>query len=396
MNGQKESLTDHVIRLELEDKEIILLGTAHVSRESADEVRRLIGEENPDTVAVELCQSRYQSLKDTSRWKNTDIVQVIREKKAGILLTNLILSSYQRRLAQQFGIEPGEEMRLGVQLAEESGRNLVLADRDIQVTLSRVWGNMGAKGKMKLLFTLIMSIFSDEEISEEELEALKEGDALSAALNEMAESFPELKTSLIDERDQYLAEKIRTAPGNRVLAILGAGHLPGVSRELYRENDLNRLSALPAKKKSRKFLGWLIPLLVFLMVAITFQADAVSGLDQVMAWVLWNGSLAALGVVLALGHPLSILTAFVAAPISSLNPLLAAGWFAGLTEAMVRKPKVDDFERLSGDLVTLRGFWKNRVTRILLVVAFANIGSTTGTLIGGAEVIRVFVRTVLG
>ncbi len=392
----EQSPGEHIVRLEMDGRQIILLGTAHVSRESAKEVARLIDEEDPDTVAVELCQARYESLKAANRWKDMDIVKVIRQKKAGLLLTNLVLSSYQRRLAEQFGIEPGEEMKVGVRVAEEQGKTLVLADRNIQVTLSRVWRGMGLWGKLKLLFSLIFSVFADEEISEAELEALKGGDALTAALNEMSRSFPELKTTLIDERDQYLAEKIRTAPGDKVLAILGAGHLPGIRKELGRTHDLKALDRLPAKKMSTRWVGWVIPLIILGLIVTTFRADAPAGMDQVIAWILWNGSLSALGAALAWAHPLSILTAFLVAPISSLNPLLAAGWFAGLAEAMIRKPKVADFEALGTDLTTFKGFWKNRVTRILLVVVFANLGSTAGTLIGGAEVIRVFISTVLG
>ena len=396
MNEEVNSYEENIVRIELDDKEIILLGTAHVSKESAAQVIQIVEAEDPDTIAVELCQSRYNSLQQENRWKDTNIIKVIREKKAGLLLANLVLSSYQRRIAEQFGIEPGEEMKVGVKVAEEKDKTLLLADRNIQTTLSRVWNMMNISGKIKVMLSLVMSIFSDEEIAEEELEALRKGDALAAALNEMAESFPQLKRTLIDERDQYIANKLRKSDGKKILAILGAGHLPGVQLELFKEQDMKRITSVPQKKSRWKRIGWLIPLLVVGLLATTFSHDAPSGWDGVLAWILWNGSFSALGALVALGHPLSILTAFLVAPISSLNPLLAAGWFAGLVEAFVRKPKVEDFENLSTDLTSLKGFWRNHVTRVLLVVVFANIGSTIGTLVGGGEVIRVFIRTVFG
>lgn len=393
---EENSYEEHIVRLQLEDKEVILLGTAHVSQHSADEVYEIVEKEDPDTVAVELCASRYQSMKEENRWQDTNLIQVIKDKKAGLLLTNLVLGSYQRRIADQFNLEAGQEMKAGIQVAKEKDKKLLLADRNIQVTLSRVWGNMGLVGKVKIMMALAMSVFSDEEISQEELEALRKGDALSAALTEMAEAFPQLKVPLIDERDQYLAHKIKKAPGKKIVAVLGAGHLPGVEKELFIDRDISEISRVRPKKKVFKGLGWLIPILIVLLIGSTFTFDGPAGLDGLLAWILWNGSFSALGALLALAHPLTILTAFLVAPLSSLNPLLAAGWFAGLTEATVRKPKVEDFEKMSTDLHSFTGFWKNAVTRVLLVVVFANIGSTLGTVIGGAEVIRVFVRTVLG
>jgi len=396
LNNTVNSYEENIVRLQVGDKEVILLGTAHVSKESAAQVVEIVDLENPDTIAVELCQSRYDSLEQDNRWKDTDIAKVIREKKAGLLLTNLILGSYQRRIAEQFGIEPGEEMKVGVSIAKEKDKTLLLADRNIQTTLSRVWNNMNLGGKIKIMMSLVLSIFSDEEISEEELEELRKGDTLTAALAELSHSFPELKVSLIDERDQYIANKIKTSKGEKILAILGAGHLPGVQEELFKEQDMARISAVPAPKKTFKRLGWIIPILIVFLIASTFRANSLAGWDGILAWILWNGGLSALGTLLAFGHPLSILTAFLVAPISSMNPLLAAGWFAGLVESIIRKPKVDDFEHLSTDLASVTGFWKNHVTRILLVVVFANVGSTVGTLIGGAEVIRLFLRTVWG
>ncbi len=388
--------SSNIHRLEIDGKEIILIGTAHVSKKSADEVKDIIQDEKPDTVCVELCQSRYQSIMDPDKSKKMDVIQIIKQGKALILLVNLILSSYQKRLAKQFGIKPGQEMIQGIESANELGATLCLGDRDIHTTMLRLWRGLGFFGKIKLFFQLILSMFIDEEISEEQMEKMKTQDMLSSALNELSKSFPQFKSIIIDERDKYLAQKIKTAPGDKVVAVLGAGHIPGIKEELYKDNDINELSKIPPGSKITKIIGWGIAVLIIGIIVSTFSVDRAAGVDQMFSWILWNGSLAAVGTLLAFGHPLSILTAFIVAPISSLSPLLAAGWFAGLTEAIVRKPNVEDFENMSEDVQSLKGFWRNKVTRVLLVVVFANLGSTLGTVIGGAEVIRRFMNTFFG
>jgi len=384
---------ENVHRIDLDGRTLILIGTAHVSRKSAAEVKEVIETEKPDTVCVELCQARYQAITDTDRWRKTDIVKIIRERKAMLLLANLVLSSYQKRLAKKFGIEPGQEMIQGIKSAEETGAALCLADRDIQATMLRLWRSLSFWDKIKLFFQLLLSMFYEEELSEEMLEELKSKDMLSAALEELSRSLPRLKAIIIDERDKYLAQKIKSAPGNKVVAVLGAGHIPGIINELSRDHDLEALSRVAPAPKYTKVIAWSIPLLIIVLIVLTFSADRATGIKQIMAWVFWNGSLGALGALAALAHPLSLLTAFLVAPISSLSPLLAAGWFAGLVEALLRKPNVSDFEDLADDVHSFKGFWRNKVTRILLVVALVNLGSTAGTIIGGAEIINRFFNT---
>lgn len=385
--------SENIHRVTIGDRQIILVGTAHVSKKSAEEVKELIETERPDTVCVELCESRYQNITNADRWRDTDIVKIIKEGKSLILLINLILSSYQRRLAQQFGIQPGQEMLQGIESANEVGAELCLADRDIQVTMMRLWKSIGFWGKIKIIFQLMLSMVLDEEMDEDELEKMKEQDMLAAALDELASSFPIFKSVIIDERDQFLAQKIKTAPGDKIVAVLGAGHIPGIKKELTRENDLQGLLAVLPSPKSTKIIAWSIPIIIIGIIASTFSVNKATGVDQIISWFLWNGSLSALGALIAFAHPLSILTAFLVAPISSLSPLLAAGWFAGITEAIIKKPSVRDFENLANDLNTLKGFWKNKVTHILLVVALANLGSTIGTFVGGADVIAKFINT---
>jgi len=384
---------ENIHMLKKDGKEILLVGTAHVSKESAREVKELIEQEKPDSVCVELCLARYNSINNPSKWKNMDIITIIKQKKALLLLANLILSSFQKRLAQQLGINPGQEMIQAISSAKEINAHLVLADRDIQVTFTRVWKKLNLWGKIRILFMLIFSMFNKEKISEEEIERLKSEDILTAALSELARSFPRLKNTLIDERDQYLAEKIKLAPGNKVIAIVGAGHIPGIKKEIDKEHDLITLIKIPSTSNYIKVLVWGIPLAIIAIIASTFTYSHPAGFEQITQWFLWNGSLSALGALIAMAHPLSILTAFVAAPFSSLNPLLAAGWFAGIAEALIRRPRVEDFEQL-GDITTLKDFFYNRVTKILLVVALANLGSMAGTFIGGAKVIQLFINTI--
>ncbi|WP_339230876.1 TraB/GumN family protein [Oceanobacillus sp. FSL K6-2867] len=385
---------ENITRLHINNKEYILIGTAHVSKQSAEQVKEVIEAERPDSVCIELDEQRYQSITEGNKWKDTDIFQVIKDKKATLLLMNLAISSFQKRMAKQFDINPGQEMIQGIESAKDTGAELVLADRDIQVTFSRVWGNIGMKGKALLLTQVVGSIFSNEKISEEELEKMKQQDTINAMLQEFTDHFPKLKKPLIDERDQYLSQKIKDAPGEKIVAVLGAAHVPGITKEIKKEHDLKKLAERPPKSKTPKIIGWAIPIFVLALIAYTFLTNPTAGLQQAISWFLWNGSLSAIGTIVALGHPLAVLTAFIAAPFTSLNPLLAAGWFAGFVQAYIKRPNVADFERLSDDVHSVKGFWNNKVTRILLVVVFANIGSSLGTLFGGADVIRVFIENL--
>jgi pheromone shutdown-related protein TraB len=381
---------ENITRIEMNGKEYILIGTAHVSKHSAEQVKEVIEAERPDSVCVELDEQRYKTITEGAKWKEMDIIQVIKEKRASLLLMNLAISSFQNRMAKELGIKAGQEMIQGIESAKETGAKLVLADRNIQITFSRIWGNLGLKGKAILLSQIITSIFSRDSISEEDLEKMKEQDTINAMLNEFTETFPRLKKPLIDERDQYLAQKIKDAPGEKIVAVLGAAHVPGIKEEIKKEHDLEKLTAIPPKSNWPKIIGWSIPILIVALIVFTFFANPSAGLDQSISWILWTGSLSALGTAIAMGHPLTILTAFVAAPFTALHPLLAAGWFAGLAQAYIRRPSVRDFETLSEDVFSVKGFWRNKVSRILLIVLLSNIGASFGTFIGGADVIKTF------
>ena len=382
---------DNLHRLTFEDKEITLIGTAHVSRESADLVVKVIEEEKPDTVCIELCESRYKAIKQKNRWQNTDLIKVIREKKSFLLLSNLLLTSFQKKIGQKLGIKPGEEMIRAMDSADSVGAHIHLADRDIRITLSRTWRLMGLWTKMKLLAQLVTSMGEVDSIKEEDIEKMKDKDVLETLLSEIGKTLPELRRILIDERDKYLIEKIRSAPGKRIVAVVGAGHVPGIKRGWNEEIDLNALDELPPKGKIFSFLKWGIPALVVgLIVLGFFYAGSSAGTHMIKWWVLANAVFAGLGAAIALAHPLTILSAIVASPITSLNPMIAAGWVAGLVETFIGKPKVKDFESLPADILSLKGFWKNKITRILLIVVFTNLGSSLGAFVAIPLMARVF------
>ena len=373
---------DNIHRLNFEDKEIILLGTAHVSRESAKLVDSVIEEEKPDCVCVELCQSRYQTIRQRDKWEKMDIIKVIKDKKAFLLLSNLLLASFQKRIAKKFNLKAGEEMRKAIEKAEAIGAKIHLADRDIRITLSRTWRIMSFWDKIKILFQLILSLGGIEEISEEEIEKMKQQDVLQVILADIEKSLPVLRNILIDERDQYLAYNIKTAPGKKIVAVVGAGHVSGIKKYWNAEIDLKALEEIPPKSLASRFIKWIIPLgILFLFILGFFWGGYDTGTHMITWWVLANGVLAGLGALIAFAHPLTVLSAILAAPLTSLNPMIAAGWVSGLVEAVSRKPKVKDFESLPEDILSIKGFWKNKVTRILLVVIFTNLGSTLGTFV---------------
>ncbi len=374
--------TNNIHSLFFEEKEVILVGTAHVSKESVQLVSDIIETEKPDTVCVELCDARYQSIRQKDKWLDTDIIKVIKEKKSFLLLSNLLLASFQKRIADKFDIVPGAEMIKAIDAGEAVGADIHLADRNIRITLAKTWRAMGLWGKIKLLFQLVLSMGEIGDISEEDIEKMKQEDVLETLLADVGKSLPVLKDILIDERDQYLTHKIRTAPGKKIVAVVGAGHVPGIKKYWDAEIDIERLNQIPPKGKLSGILKWIIPLGILVLFVLGFYYGGThAGADMITWWVMANGILAGLGAVIALAHPFTILSSILAAPLTSLNPMIAAGWVSGLVEAFLRKPKVRDFENLPNDIISIRGFWKNKITRILLVVVFTNLGSSIGTFV---------------
>ena len=372
-----------------------LLGTAHVSRASVIAVTEMAATGNFDAIAVELCPARHQALTKQQQWKEMDLYRIIREKKAGLVMANLALGAYQRRIAEQFGIEPGAELKAAADAAISHDIPLQIIDRDLATTLKRSYRAVPWYKRIMLSTGLIMSTFSSDEIDEEQIEKLKEGDILESTFTEFAEQSPELYEALIAERDRFMAARLRQEntenTGKHILVVIGAGHLEGLARYLETDQqdpqtEVESLSKLPPPNRWLKFVPWVIAALVFTGFYIGFSRSPELGWQLVTLWVVINGGLAALGALLARGHPLTILSAMVAAPLTSLNPAVAAGMVTGLVESWLRKPKVSDLESLRDDATTLKGWFKNPATRILLVFFFSNLGSAIGTWVAGFQI----------
>ena len=387
---------DVIKKIKLNGVSITLLGTAHVSKESVALVEEQILSKEFDCIAVELCPARYENLKNKSWWKNLDIYEVFKKKKASLLLINLALSAYQRRLADKVGVEAGKEMMRAIELATENEIRLEVVDRDITTTLHRLVTKVSFWQKIKIFSGLVVGIFVGEEIDKEQIENLKKGDMLHSVIEEFGDSLPQIKKVLIDERDEFMTgklsmlTKLEKAPKN-ILAIIGAGHLVGMVPNFDKPQNqlqMNELTKKPPPNRIGYFIGWGICVLILSMFYVGYQQSPELGWSLVVTWVLINGGFSALGAALALAHPVSILAAFFAAPLTSLNPTIGAGMVVGLVESYLRKPKVADFERLKDDISSFPMWWKNGVARVLLVFFFANVGSAFGTYVAGASIIK--------
>ena len=367
---------------------IILVGTAHISKDSVEEVKHVIEEHKPDIVAVELCKRRYESITKKNQWENTPISKLLNSSNAYLLLAQTFLGSIQRKLGKEYGVEPGSEMIAAMNEAKKQGVDVALVDRDITVTLRRAWKRMGFREKFRLAWEFLKALigYDEEELEEVDLEKLMDQDVISAMMKEFGEIAPSITEVLINERDKYIAKKIlEESKKGKVVGVVGAGHLNGIQKYLQKEKidvDLKELEYIPKKKVSIfKVIGYLIPVVFIILIAyMYFHFGWEETLEALKWWILINGTLSAIGTLLARGHILSIISAFFAAPITSLSPAIAAGWVAGYVEYKVRKPVVKDFKDL-GKLETLRDFWKNKVIRLLFVVAFANLGSMIGTFL---------------
>lgn len=379
--------------VKLKDKTVTIIGTAHISGDSVKEIDEVIDEINPDRICIELDESRFKTVSENRRWEDMNIVKVLREKKGFLLLANLVLSSFQRRMGSDVGVNPGADMKEAVALSQTRNIPFSLIDREIQVTLQRAWRISSFWKKMKLLSALLGSAFTREKISDEDIENMKEKTALDGMMDELAEYLPSVKTVLIDERDFYLAAKIYEADGRNLIAVVGAGHVPGILKNLElfeageKPTDVSSVDFVPEKRFSEKAVPWILPGII---IAVFIGGFFIAGtreqtLEKLIQWILISGSLAAIGSVLALAHPLTVLLSFVTAPITTLNPFIGVGMVTGLSEAVLRKPRVGDFNRLNDDIASLKGFYRNRVTRIFLVFLLSSIGASVGTFVGAAS-----------
>jgi pheromone shutdown-related protein TraB len=387
-------------RVQRDGVEYVVLGTAHVSRSSVDAVEALLAHEHFDAVAIELCDSRAQSMRDPEAFKQMDLFKVIRQGKAGMVAASLVLSTFQKRLADQSGIQPGAEMKAAMDGAEQRGLPIWLIDREVGTTLKRAWHSVGFWQRFGLLGGLLASVFEREEIEQGEIEKLKQGDLLESAFSEFASESKPLFQSLISERDAFMAARLReesahtaTAEPRRVLVVIGAGHLKGLSGLLRDQHDdpastVAKLAATPPKARWPKWLAVALVLLVFAAIAYAFHRNAALGTQALLSWVLFTGGFAALGAVAAGGHPLSILAAFIAAPIKPFRPGIPAGGISAMAEAWVRHPRVVDFDTLRDDIVHWSGWWKNRVARTLLNFFLVSIGTIIGEYSAGIHIFK--------
>ena len=380
--------------LELNGRKITLVGTAHVSKESIEEVTDTIRQLMPDSVAIELDEKRADSIQNSEKYSQLDIIKVLKRHEGFLLLANLILASFQRRMGLNVGVKPGDEMLAAIKTAEELNIPSVMVDRPIQITLKRAWAKNSFWGKCKLFALLVSSAFSKEKIDASEIENLKNSSEMDSMMDELAKEMPVIKEVLIDERDSYLAAKIWAAEGNNVVAVLGAGHLPGVEKHLKQLAekqeviDVDEISKIPPKSIAGKLVAWIIPaIIIALIVAGFIYGGAKAGTQILTTWFLWNGIPAALLSIAALAHPITIIVAFVAAPFTSLCPFIGIGFCTAIVQAIVCKPKVSDMETLQDDVSSVKSFYKNRILRILLVFILSSVGSSLGTFIGGSNII---------
>lgn len=388
---------DTITRVTIGDREICLIGTAHVSPESVAEVESVIKEETPDHVCVEIDAQRYKSMSQQKSWKDMDLVQIIKQKKTFLVMANLMLSSFQKRMGSSVGMKPGEDMRAAIEVSKELNIPFSFSDRDVTTTLRRSWAKSSFWSKNKVLAVLLSSAFSSEEASAADIEELKDRNELEGMMDELAKELPKIKEVLIDERDQYLATSVYNRTEKKVVAVVGAGHVPGMIKwfegleDGSRKSDIEEISTIPPKTAVSKMLPFVIPAIIITLITLGFILNGKDvGFDMIKKWVLTNGVLSGFGALLALGNPITIIAAFISAPITSLNPMIGVGMVTGILETALRKPRVEDFETLTESVGHFKSWYSNRVLRILLVVMLSSFGSVAGTWIGGAFLATVF------
>ena len=386
----EEKYSSDVHTVHLDGREFILVGTAHISQQSADLVREVIESEKPQRVCVELDQQRYKSLAEQRRWEALDLRSIIRQKQLSTLLINLLLASYQKKLGEKLGVAPGVELLEATQVAQDLNIPIELCDRDIRITLRRAWNSMPFWDKMKLLTSGLAGMLEEQEISEEKLSEIRQKDVLSEMIHQLGEAMPVLKRVLIDERDTYLAQKIRASAGEKVVAVVGAGHLNGIIEALQqnRRDDLKPLEVIPPVSSWIKWIGWGIPAIILGSIAyIGWSKGGAAAGDNLLFWVLANGIPSALGAIIALGHPFTILSAFFGAPFTSLTPVIGAGYVSAFVQLYFQPPVVKEFQTVSDDVSSFKKWWRNKLLRILLVFIFTSLGSLIGTYVGAYEII---------
>jgi pheromone shutdown-related protein TraB len=371
-------------------REIVLIGTAHVSRESTELVRRVIEAAQPDGVCIELDAGRYDALSKPQRFEQLDLRQIMRSRQLPTLFANLLLAAFQHSLGVKLGVKPGAELLEGARVAEALGKPFFLCDREVRITLRRAWAALSWWKKSLLVSALAESLFARPEMSEDDLRELRERDVMSQLLAELAKAFPGLKRVLIDERDAYLAEKIRQTPGAKLVAVVGAGHIAGLAAHLERGEPiaLAPLESIPPPSRWTGAIGWAFPIaIVASLVAVGIVRGPAAVGESSLVWILATGIPCALGALIAFGHPATILSAFVAAPITTLHPAIGAGYVTAFVQSYYRPPLVREFSAVLDDLSSARGLWRNRLLRILLVFVLTSFGACAGMGVGATQIV---------
>jgi pheromone shutdown-related protein TraB len=388
---KENNYVEDVQTVNKDGREFIIVGTAHISRESADLVRNVIENENPDVVCIELDEKRLAALSEKNRWENLNIKSIIRQKQLSTLIMNLVLSSYQKKLGEKLGVTPGTELLEAVQTSKEKNIPVELCDREVRITLRRAWHSMGLWQKMKLIAGGFGGIFEKQELTEEKLAELRSKDVLSEMMDELGKAMPVLKKVIIDERDTYLAEKMKQSKGKRIVSIVGAGHVKGIVKALKgnKKVDLKEIEIIPNPSSITKIIGWGIPAIIIgSILYIGYSKGLNEAGDNTLFWILANGIPSAFGALIALAHPLTILTAFLAAPITSLSPLIGAGYVAAFVQVYFQPPLVKDFQNVAENARQFLMWWKNKLLKVLLVFILASLGSALGTWVGLVEIVK--------
>ncbi len=384
-----EKISETVTKIVLNNgDEITLVGTAHVSSNSVEEVKTILDKKKPDMVCLELDEGRFKTKTNENSYRNMDLKKVFKEGKTFLVLANTALASFQKKMGNQTGSAPGEEILSAGRYAQEQNIPISLCDRDITITFKRAWGMSNFWNKAKLIATLISTVFDKEEFSEEDMEELKKSDSIQEMMNELSKELPKAKEALIDERDRYLATKILKAEGHKKVAIIGAGHAKGIVKTIEKlengtlSSDLSDIVIIPKPSGFGTIVGWSIPVLLLgfvLYSCLTYGFD--QGLRYFGIWAGSNALCCMAFVILSNAHPFNWIVAALTAPISVMSPVLGVGMFTGIAETQFRKPKVSDFEHLSDDIATFKGWFKNRVLHAFLIFFTSSIGSIVGTFI---------------
>ena len=389
LNRNKYSQDVHFVNKD--EREFIIVGTAHISRQSADLVKEVIEKEKPDVVCVELDEKRLKALSEKNRWENLDLRQIIKNKQLSTLMVNLVLASYQKKLGEKLGVTPGTELLEAVQTANENNIPVELCDREVRITLRRAWHSMNLWQKSKFLSGGLAGIFEKQELTEEKLAELRNKDVLSEMMDEIGKAMPVLKRIIIDERDQFIAQKMKESSGKKIVSVVGAGHVKGIVKSLESNDsiDLKNIEIIPEPSFFSKIMGWSIPVVIIASIFyIGFSQGISEAGNNALFWILACGIPSAIGSLIAIAHPLTILASFVSAPITSLSPLIGVGYVAAFVQAYMQPPIVKEFQEVSKDFRKVSQWWKNRLLKVFLVFILSSIGGVIGTSVGFFEIVR--------